>query len=69
MNLKCKIKVKSTPEEDILFTKDKIYNFIPRENKWTKLNGFIGYAKDDENYKRWFSFTFKDTYFVEEGEK
>ena len=42
MNLKCKITVKSTPEENILFT------------------------KDDENYKRWFSFVFKDTYFIKE---
>ena len=69
MNLKCKTTVKSTPEEDILFTKDKIYNFTPRDNKWTKSRGFVGYATDDENYKRWFSFTFKDTYFVEEWVK
>lgn len=67
MNIKCKETIK-TSFNKTLFTKDKIYEFIPVNNRYTEVimkeYNFIGYIKkDDEGYKRWLSRDFKKQYF------
>ncbi|MBK5239791.1 hypothetical protein [Clostridium sp.] len=66
MLLICKESVKT--DSDILFTKDKEYEFIAVDNRWTRITmkdyNFVGYfKKDDEGFKRWSSQEFKDEYF------
>lgn len=53
-----------------LFTKDKVYNFIPVDNRYTRVimkdYKFIGYVeKDDEGYKRWMGKEFKESNFID----
>jgi hypothetical protein len=57
---------------DTLFTKHKAYEFIPVDNRYTRVtmkeHNLIGYIKkDDEKYKRWISNEFKEQYFKEYG--
>lgn len=64
MKLKCKETVKDSFEMDVLFEKDKEYDFIEVNNKFTKRNDFIGYfIKDEDGFKRWSTREFKDNYF------
>lgn len=67
MNIKCKETIKTSFDNN-LFTKDKIYEFIPVDNRYTRVvmkeYNFVGYIKkDDEGYKRWLSKDFKNQYF------
>lgn len=49
-----------------LFTAGASYEFIPIDNRYTRVNNLIGYVKkDDEGYKRWISEDFKKEHFVE----
>ena len=65
MKLKCNEVVYSM-FKDILFTQDNTYEFMPVDNRFTKINNYIGYfLKDDEGFKRWSSKEFKDLYFEE----
>lgn len=70
MNLKFKEDINDILEIGRLFTKDKIYDFIPVDNRYTRITmkeyNFIGYIKkDDEGYKRWMGKEFKEKYFNE----
>lgn len=65
---KCIKTVKSDFNGNI-FTKDKVYNFIPVDNRYTRVTmkgyNFIGYIKkDDEGYKRWLGKDFKEQHFI-----
>lgn len=69
MNLKC-IDTVTTSFDIILFTKDKVYEFIPVDNRYTRVTmkhlNFVGYVKkDDEGFKRWMGKEFKEQYFIE----
>lgn len=69
MNLKC-IETINGSFNKSLFTKDTIYEFIPVDNRYTRVikkeYNFVGYInKDDEGYKRWLSKDFKNKYFEE----
>lgn len=72
MNIKCKENVYAWNDanDSIFFTKGKVYEFTPVDNRWTKVTmkdyNFIGYVeKDDEKFKRWMSQEFKEKYFEE----
>ena len=66
MKLICKETVYSD-FKDILFIKDNIYDFEQINNRYSKLNCYIGYfKKDDEGFKRWNSRQFKEEYFKED---
>jgi len=72
MLLKCKENVYAwnDVDKDIFFTKGNTYEFIPVDNRWTRVTmkeyNFIGYVKkDDDKFKRWMSKEFKEQYFEE----
>lgn len=53
-------------KDDKLFTSGCTYEFVPVNNRYTKINGFVGYIKkDDEGYKRWLTEDFKKEHFAE----
>lgn len=65
MIIKCRKTVKDNLK-NIIFTKDKTYEFIPVYDKYSRQNNFIGYFdKDDEQRLRWSTAQFKDEYFIE----
>ena len=63
MKLKCK-NIATSQFNDILFTQNKVYEFVPVDNKYTKDKNYIGYInKDNEGLKRWVSKEFLEEYF------
>ena len=65
MFLQCIEDVFADNDDSQLFTKDKLYEYTPVNNRFTKIKGFVGFTKDDEKYKRWMSLEFKEKYFIE----
>ena len=65
MFLQCIEDVFADNDDSQLFTKDKLYEYTPVNNRFTKIKGFVGFTKDDEKYKRWMSPDFKEKYFIE----
>ena len=48
-----------------IFTEGRLYDFVHVENRFTRMNNFIGYIKkDDEGYKRWLTNKFKALHFT-----
>lgn len=63
MRIKSKEEVLDYFELDVLFLKDKEYEFIKVDNRFTRVNGFCGYSIDEGKYKRWITPEFFNKYF------
>lgn len=49
-----------------LFSNGLVYTFVAVNNRYTKLNNFIGFIKkDDEKNKKWLTKEFKEIHFAE----
>jgi len=65
MKLKCKEVVYSIFDE-VMFTKGKIYEFEPIQEKYTEGNNYAGFfPEDDLGSKKWINRKFKANYFEE----
>jgi len=65
MKLKCKEVVYSIFNE-VMYTKGKIYEFEPIQEKYAKGNNYAGFFyKDDLGNKKWINSKLKTNYFEE----
>lgn len=64
MEIVCINNVRDCFDHKSLFTSGTTYNFVSVDNRYSKLNGFVGYVKrDDEGLKRWLTGLFKSEIF------